>query len=66
MPAAVAALDAAIAREETELKAAVDEAKSKGEVPPRPEGVSLRQRAVPFIDMLKRCEKAGKEIVWGV
>ncbi len=28
--------------------------------------VSLRQRAVPFIDMLKRCEQAGKEIVWGV
>jgi cyclopropane-fatty-acyl-phospholipid synthase len=29
--------------------------------------VSLRQRAVPFIDMLKRCQaEAGKEIVWGV
>jgi hypothetical protein len=66
MPAAIAALDAAIAREEAELKAAVDEAKAKGEVPPRADAVSLRQRAVPFIDMLKRCEKAGKEIVWGV
>ena len=28
--------------------------------------VSLRQRAVPFIDMLRECKAAGKEIVWGV
>ena len=66
MPGAVSALDAAIAKEEADHKAAVDEAKAKGEVPPRLDAVSLRQRAVPFIDMLKRCEKAGKEIVWGV
>jgi hypothetical protein len=67
MPAAVSALEAAIAREEAEQKAAVDEAKAKGQVPPRVEGgVSLRQRAVPFLDMLRRCQQAGKEIVWGV
>jgi uncharacterized protein DUF1840 len=67
MPAATAALEAAIARDEAEQKAAVDEAKAKGEVPPRPDGgVSLRQRAVPFLDMLRRCSQAGKEIVWGV
>ena len=66
MPAALAALDAAIAREESEQQAAADEAKAKGEVPPRPPEVSLRQRAVPFIDMLKRFEKVGAEIVWGV
>ena len=28
--------------------------------------VSLRQRALPFIDMLQRAHQAGKEIVWGV
>ena len=67
MPGAVSALEAAIAREEAEQKAAVDEAKAKGQVPPRLEGgVSLRQRAVPFLDMLRRCSQAGKEIVWGV
>ena len=67
MPAAIQALDRAIAREEADQQAAVDEAKAKGEVPPRFDGaVSLRQRAVPFIDMLKRCSSAGKEIVWGV
>ena len=66
MPAAVAALEAAIAREEADQQAAIDEAKAKGQVPPKFDAVSLRQRALPFIDMLKRCEKAGKEIVWGV
>jgi cyclopropane-fatty-acyl-phospholipid synthase len=66
MPPAIQALEAAIAREEADQQAAVDEAKAKGQVPPRFEAVSLRQRAVPFIDMLKRCSAAGKEIVWGV
>ena len=66
MPGAIAALEAAIAREEADQHAAADEAKARGEEPPRVEGISLRQRAVPFIDMLRRCENAGKEIVWGV
>jgi uncharacterized protein DUF1840 len=66
MPAAVAALEAAIAREEADQKAMIEEAKAKGETPPRFDAISLRQRAVPFLDMLRRCEKAGQEIVWGV
>jgi hypothetical protein len=66
MPRALQALDAAIQREEAEQKAAIEEAKAKGQVPPRFDAVSLRQRAVPFIDMLKRASAAGKEIVWGV
>jgi hypothetical protein len=66
MPAAIDALQAAVERDEAEQKAALEEAKAKGEPPPRFEAVSLRQRAVPFLDMLRRCEKAGKEIVWGV
>ena len=66
MPGAIAALESAIAREEAEQQAAIDEAKAKGQVAPRFDTVSLRQRAVPFIDMLKRADKAGQEIVWGV
>lgn len=66
MPAAIAALESAIAREEADQQRAVEEATANGQVPPRFGDVSLRQRAVPFIDMLKRCEQAGKEIVWGV
>lgn len=66
MPAAIAALEGAIAREEADQQRAIDEAKAQGQVPPTFGDVSLRQRAVPFIDMLKKCDKAGKEIVWGV
>ncbi|MDB5945083.1 MAG: hypothetical protein JWQ33_109, partial [Ramlibacter sp.] len=43
-----------------------DEAQDKGDKPGRPDGISLRQRAVPFVDMLRRAEKAGQDIVWGV
>jgi hypothetical protein len=66
MPAAIRALEQEIAREEAEHEALIHEARAKGEVPPKFDSVSLRQRAVPFIDMLRRCEKEGKEIVWGV
>jgi hypothetical protein len=65
-PAAIHALEAAIVREEADQKAAVDEAAAQGEPTPHFEGISLRQRAVPLIDMLRRSEKAGKEVVWGV
>ncbi|HEY1227118.1 MAG TPA: DUF1840 domain-containing protein [Ramlibacter sp.] len=66
MPGAVQALEAAIAREEADQRAATEEAKASGQPPPKSPEVSLRQRAVPFIDMLKRASAAGKEIVWGV
>lgn len=66
IPAAIAALEAAIAKEETDQKAALADALARHEPPPRFEAISLRQRALPFIEMLRRCEKAGHEIVWGV
>jgi hypothetical protein len=66
MPAAISALEAAVAREEADQKTLPEGAKPRGESAPRSDTVSLRQRAVPFLDMLRRCEKAGEEIVWGV
>jgi hypothetical protein len=66
LPEEIAALESAIAREEADQKAAIEQAKAKGEVPPPLDAVSLRQRAVPFLDMLRRASQAGKEIVWGV
>jgi hypothetical protein len=67
MPAAVAALESAITREESEREAAAAQAPDPGTpAAKRAEGISLRQRAVPLIEMLRRCEKAGQEIVWGV
>jgi len=66
MPAAIAALETAIAQDEAERRAAQAEAAEKGETLPEHEGVTLRQRAAPFIEMLRRCQQAGKDIVWGV
>lgn len=66
MPGAIAALEAAVAREDQDRQSRADEAKSNGESARGGEGVSLRQRAVPFLDMLRRCQKAQQEIVWGV
>jgi hypothetical protein len=66
MPGAISALENAISKEEADQKALADEANAKGEAAPKFDGVSLRQRAVPFLDMLKRCQKSGAEIVWGV
>ena len=66
MLAAIAALEAAIALEDTERKAAVAEALAQHSAAPHFEGISLRQRALPFIDMLRRSHKAGHEVVWGV
>ncbi|MES2973179.1 MAG: DUF1840 domain-containing protein [Pseudomonadota bacterium] len=63
--AGISALEAAIAKDEADQKAAAAEAASRGEKPPKPEGVSLRQRAVPMLDMMRRSQKEGKDIVWG-
>lgn len=64
MAVAIQALEAAIAREEVENQQA--NAEAKGGKAARPEGISLRQRAVPFVDMLRRASQAGEDIVWGV
>lgn len=66
MAAAIQSLESAIAREEAEHKRAEAEAQSQGDKAPRPDGIALRQRAVPFVDMLRRAEKEGQDIVWGV
>ena len=66
MPPAIATLERAVAEDDAALQQRLQEAKAAGEKPARSETVSLRQRAVPFIDMLKRCHQADKEVVWGV
>ncbi len=66
MTAAIAAIEAAVAREEADPQALAEQARAGGQVPPRADGVTLRQRAVPFLDMLRRAGQAGEDIVWGV
>jgi Domain of unknown function (DUF1840) len=59
MPAAILALQAAIALEESHDENH-DENVVHGDSP------GLRQRAMPFIDMLQRNHKANTDVVWGV
>jgi hypothetical protein len=65
---AISALTAALAREEqaasTPAPAATDVADAEHEEQHNP--VSLRQRAAPFLELLRRAQKDGTEIVWGV
>ena len=61
MPTAIQALKDAIALEEsTQQMLDADGEPIKGDAP------GLRQRATPFIDMLKRNHKAATDVVWGV
>ena len=63
MPAALAALQAAVVAEEQSLADAADAADAAA-APPMP-AVGLRQRLWPMIEMLRRCLAAEKPIVWG-
>ncbi len=65
MPAAIAALEAAVATHEAHARQPAAD-RDEGEEAPEGDGVMLRQRAAPFIDMLRRSLAAGEAVVWGV
>jgi Domain of unknown function (DUF1840) len=78
MPTALAVLESAIASEEAviaEAKAAAElkaknafsnETEAARATYSNTDAVPLRQRAIPFMEMLKNSHSAGVEIVWGV
>ncbi len=66
MPGALQALEQAIADDEARQHAEAEEARVQGLPPPKSEGVSLRQRAVPLMEMMRRGIKTDREITWGV
>jgi hypothetical protein len=69
-PAALAAARSAIERAITEDDAARAEAEAKARAEgvklPKGDGLGLRQRAWPLVEMMKRAQVAGEAIVWGV
>ena len=78
IPAAIAALEAAVLDEERRIAAALAQAKAQiaaahaaGEdtddalAKDDSQTVSLRQRAAPFIEMLRRSLAGGHDVVWG-
>lgn len=66
MPAATAAIEAAVAEEEQARREAEADAAANGrKLPPR-SAVTLRQRSWPLLEMIRRSQQAGADIVWGV
>lgn len=64
--AAIGALEQAVAADEAQRAQAEREAAAEGrKLAPR-DGVSLRQRAWPLVEMMKRSMGEGADIVWGV
>lgn len=70
IPLAIQALRDAVTQEEAEIDAAQqasDAAQStEGPLGAAPQGIRLRQRVVPFIDMLQRAHAEEADVVWGV
>ena len=66
IPAALVALEAAIRDDEARQQHGAPDSTTQSEEPAHAERISLRQRAAPFIEMLKRCRKEDHEVVWGV
>ena len=68
IPAAMAALEAAVAADERRRAEAAqaDEAKETESGDAEQDTVTLRQRAAPFLDMLRRSAADGQDVVWGV
>lgn len=65
IPAAIAALEAAVAADEVRPPAADDAQEGDEEGAERADTVRLRQRAAPFIEMLRRSAAEGADVVWG-
>lgn len=68
MPAAIAALEQAVAEDDARRARSASHGEAEpedGESTAEP-GVSLRQRAWPLVEMLRRSQSEGQDIVWGV
>jgi cyclopropane-fatty-acyl-phospholipid synthase len=63
IPGAIAAIEAAIAAEESARDQAPEEAQGEDGAE-RSEAVHLRQRAAPLLDMLRRSAAEGREVTW--
>ena len=66
MAAAMGAIEQAVAADEAARAQAEKEAAAEGRKLGAREGVSLRQRAWPLAEMMKRSMAEGADIVWGV
>ncbi len=66
IPSAIKAIEMAIAREEGQASPTVADTAQASTEPSRDEAVTLRQRAWPLVEMMKRAQAENANIVWGV
>ncbi len=66
MAPALVALQAAIEKEELQRRQAIEQAQAEHLPPPRFEDITLRQRALPLMEMVRACQQADEPITWGV
>jgi Domain of unknown function (DUF1840) len=62
---AIGAIEAAIAEDENQRRAAEAQAAKEGRKLPPP-GITLRTRAWPFVEMLRKANKENADVTWGV
>ena len=66
MAAAVSAIEHGVAADEAARTQGEDAAAADGRKPAARDGVTLRQRAWPLLEMMKRSQAESADIVWGV
>ena len=69
LPAAIARIEAAIAPRAPSVGAAPSAPRStaaQADEEDKPEIVTLRQRALPFLHLLREAQAAGEPVTWGV
>lgn len=66
MPTAIGAIEAAVQADEAARTAAEKQAAADGKKLAPRDGVTLRQRAWPFVEMMKRSMAEKADITWGV
>jgi Domain of unknown function (DUF1840) len=64
IPAAIAALEAAVVTHEAAQARRAEQPQMEVDV--EGDSVRLRDRAAPFIELLRSSAQAGKDVVWGV
>jgi hypothetical protein len=63
---AIAALQSAIERDDRESQGVGDSEATEADEPAHHQTISLRQRAHPFIELLRDAYKAQERVTWGV
>ncbi len=66
MSGAIAAIEQAVAADEAARAQAEKDAAAEGTKLGARDGITLRQRAWPLVEMMKRSIAEGADIVWGV